>query len=59
MTAAAAVRRQGIASMVLDCETGPVRLGLAERLAEAMGARYVEADALDSALLTDSIRNLG
>jgi magnesium chelatase subunit D len=57
MTAATAVRRQGIASMVLDCETGPVRLGLAERLAEAMGARYLEADALDPALLTESIRS--
>jgi magnesium chelatase subunit D len=57
MTAATAVQRQGIASMVLDCETGPIRLGLAERLADAMGARYLEADALDPAVLTDSIRS--
>jgi magnesium chelatase subunit D len=59
MAAAAAVRRQGVVSMVLDCETGPVRLGLAERLADAMGARYLEADALDPTVLTDSIRHLG
>jgi magnesium chelatase subunit D len=59
MAAAAAVRRAGVPSMVLDCETGPVRLGLAGRLAEAMGARHLEADVLDPALLTGSIRNLG
>jgi magnesium chelatase subunit D len=58
MAAAAAVRRAGVVSMVLDCETGPVRLGLAERLADAMGARHLEADALDPAVLTGSIRDL-
>jgi magnesium chelatase subunit D len=58
MEAAAAVRRQGVASLVLDCESGPVRLGLAERLATAMGARHLRADALDPAVLTNSIAGL-
>jgi magnesium chelatase subunit D len=58
MAAAASVRRAGVTSMVLDCETGPIRLGLAERLADAMGARHLEADTLDPAVLTGSIRNL-
>jgi magnesium chelatase subunit D len=58
MAAAASVRRAGVPSIVLDCETGPIRLGLAERLADAMGARHLEADALDPALLTGSIRTL-
>lgn len=41
---AATVRRAGIPALVLDCETGSMRLGLAGRLAEAMGARVVHVD---------------
>jgi magnesium chelatase subunit D len=55
MVAAADVRRRGIPSMVLDCESGPIRLGMAERLAEAMGARHVPVASVDSVTLTDTI----
>jgi magnesium chelatase subunit D len=54
--AAAEVRTRGIAALVLDCETGPVRLRLAEQLAAAMGARHLAADALDPGALTAAIR---
>ena len=38
----------GVASVVVDCESGPVRLGLARRLAGALQADCVPLDALDS-----------
>jgi magnesium chelatase subunit D len=36
----------GTAAVVLDCESGPVRLGLARRLADALDAECVPLDAL-------------
>lgn len=56
MEAAAAVRRRGIPALVLDCETGRARLGLALSLAEAMGARHLEVTDLDPTSLTHLIR---
>jgi magnesium chelatase subunit D len=38
----------GVASVVVDCESGPVRLGLARRLAVALDADLVPLDALDA-----------
>jgi magnesium chelatase subunit D len=46
MAAARRLRRDGIASVVVDCESGPVRLRLAGALAEALGARYLGLDGL-------------
>ena len=40
-SAAAMVRQAGVPAVVVDAEEGPVRLGLARRLAELMGARYI------------------
>ncbi len=57
MAAAGEVRRRGVAAMVLDCERGGVRLGLAARLAEAMGARHVAVDDLDPGRVAGTIRN--
>ncbi len=57
MEAAATVRRRRIQSIVLDCETGPLRLNLAGRLAEAMGAPCVDASSLDLPGLTDAVRH--
>ncbi|MFG1704223.1 putative cobaltochelatase [Nonomuraea sp. M3C6] len=37
---------RGTASVVVDCESGPVRLGLAVRLASRLGARLVTLDSL-------------
>ncbi|GII58416.1 magnesium chelatase [Planotetraspora thailandica] len=42
----AAALLRGVTSVVVDCETGPVRLGLAVRLAGLMGAEAVALDAL-------------
>jgi magnesium chelatase subunit D len=39
--AARAVRRRGLASVVVDVEAGPARLGLAHELALVLGARHV------------------
>ncbi|MDQ2725733.1 MAG: magnesium chelatase, partial [Actinomycetota bacterium] len=54
--AARAVRAAGLRALVLDCETGTARLGLARRLAEAMGAECVPVDDLDPVALTTIIR---
>jgi magnesium chelatase subunit D len=70
--AAAGLRRDGIASVVVDCESGPVRLGLAAGLAQALGARYLSlgglaaggapgpggAAGLSAEALADSVRGL-
>ena len=40
--AAAALRQDGIAAVVVDCESGPVRLGLAASLARVLGAEYLD-----------------
>jgi magnesium chelatase subunit D len=37
LAAAALLRRDGVASIVVDCESGPVRLGLPDQLAVALG----------------------
>jgi magnesium chelatase subunit D len=44
--AALRLRRDGVASVVVDCESGPVRLGLAGALAQALGAEYLGLDEL-------------
>jgi magnesium chelatase subunit D len=56
LAAAGAVQRRGVASLVLDCETGPIRLRLAEQLAAAMGARHLDVDTLDPAALAATIQ---
>ncbi|MGC9669513.1 VWA domain-containing protein [Planosporangium sp. 12N6] len=38
----------GTAAVVVDCESGPVRLGLAKRLASALDAGHIPLDALDA-----------
>ncbi|GAA5195440.1 hypothetical protein GCM10023322_62130 [Rugosimonospora acidiphila] len=38
----------GTACVVVDCESGPVRLGLAARLAGALSARYLRLDQLSA-----------
>ena len=40
---------RGVATVVVDCESGPIRLGLARRLAAALAADVVPLDALDAA----------
>jgi len=52
--AALRLRRDGVASVVVDCENGPVRLGLSRALAEALGAEYLGLDNLGD--LAGSVR---
>jgi magnesium chelatase subunit D len=56
LAAARAVQRRGVRSLVLDCETGQVRLRLAGQLAAAMGARHLDVDTLDPVTLAATIR---
>ena len=53
---AAAVRRKGVASVVVDAEAGPTRLGLARDLAQTMGARYLTLPELTGGALVTAVR---
>lgn len=50
--AAAELAADGIASLVLDCETGRFRMGLAGRLAEHLLAEHVPIDEVAASVLT-------
>ena len=56
------LRRDGVAAVVVDCESGPVRLGLAVSLARELGADCVDmaglsaVGTLSATALTDSVR---
>ncbi|MPZ65247.1 MAG: VWA domain-containing protein [Pseudonocardiaceae bacterium] len=49
LAAAGLLRRDRVASVVVDCESGPVRLGLAARLAVAADAACVRLEELSAA----------
>ena len=58
-TAALRLRHDGVASVVVDCESGPVRLRLAGALAQALGGQYLTLDDLGDlsvAALAGSVR---
>ena len=55
---AAAVRRQGVSAVVVDAEDGPTRLGLARRLAQAMGARYMTVPELSAGAVVGAVRDV-
>jgi magnesium chelatase subunit D len=59
--AAASLRKDGIATVVVDCETGPVRLGLAAGLAQSLGAEHLSLDGLpaemSAEMLAGSVRD--
>jgi magnesium chelatase subunit D len=55
--AAAAVRRRGVAAVVVDVEEGRARLGLAGELAEAMGARHLSLGELSAGALTLAVQS--
>jgi magnesium chelatase subunit D len=54
--AALRLRRDGIAAVVVDCEAGPVRLGLADLLAETLGAVHFGLEDLTVGALAGSVR---
>ena len=55
-TAAARLRAEGAASVVVDCETSFVRLGLAGELARALDAPAIRLDQLRADTLTAAVR---
>jgi magnesium chelatase subunit D len=50
------LRQAGISGLVVDTETGPVRLGLSRKLAEAWGADRRDLDELDGPRLPEAVR---
>jgi magnesium chelatase subunit D len=57
--AALRLRRDGVAAVVVDCETGPMRLGLAGDLARTLGAQHLnlrDVGDLSAGVLADSVR---
>jgi magnesium chelatase subunit D len=42
------LRRNGVAAVVVDCETGPIRLGLAAELAHTLGADCLDLNSLSA-----------
>jgi magnesium chelatase subunit D len=59
MRAAALLRARGVASVVVDCEdrgVGRVGLGLAGRLADALGAEHLDLGEVAAATLTRAVR---
>jgi magnesium chelatase subunit D len=56
LAVAATAKRYEVAGLVLDCETGPTRLGLAADVAEAMGAPCLEIGQLEPTAICSIIR---
>jgi len=54
--AAALLAAAGVASVVVDCESGPVRLGLAADIAQALGGPVLRLEELAAGPLADSVR---
>jgi magnesium chelatase subunit D len=55
--ARAAALLNGVAGVVVDCESGPVRLGLATALAVRLGAEVVRLEELAAGTLTGIVRD--
>src|SRR5262249_22021646 len=56
LTAAGSLRRDGVASVVVDCESGPLRLGLPGQLAIAMDGACVRLAELSAAAVAGVVR---
>jgi len=56
--AAALLAATGVAGVVVDCESGPVRLGLAASIARALVGTVLRLDELAAGPLADSVRAL-
>ncbi|KZS58461.1 hypothetical protein A4G26_13730 [Mycobacterium kansasii] len=56
--AAARLAAEGVAAVVVDCETSYVRLGLAGRLARQLGAPAIRLEQLHAEHLTRAVRNV-
>ena len=54
--AADQLRRAGVASLVIDCESGRISLGLAQTLSVHLGAQYVTVDEVGADQLVRAVR---
>ncbi len=55
---AAQLRRSGVATVVIDCETGRFTLGLAARLSDHLGAEYVPVGEVGADQLVGALRQI-
>ena len=56
--AANLLARESVTTVVIDCEAGPVRLGLAPRLAASLGGACLRLEELAAGAITDTVRML-
>ncbi len=56
MEIAAKLGRDRIGGLVIDTEAGPIRLGLARKIAEIWGAEYRFLDELEGPRMSEGIR---
>jgi magnesium chelatase subunit D len=56
LAAAALLRRDGVTSIVIDCESGPVRLGLPDQLAVALGGGCLRLAELSAGAVAGVVR---
>ena len=54
--AAELLRQADVAAVVVDCESGPVRLGMAATLAEQLDGLHLRLGELEAGRLADSVR---
>jgi magnesium chelatase subunit D len=52
------IAARGIATLVIDCETGRFRMGLARELADDLSAEYVPLDEVSAEALTGAVRTV-
>ena len=57
MAAAALLAREGVAAVVIDCESGPVRLGLAAALAQNLRGPCLRPEELSAGGLAQTVRS--
>jgi magnesium chelatase subunit D len=50
------LRRTGLSSLVIDCESGPMSLGLAQSLSVHLGAQYLTVDEVGADQLVRAVR---
>jgi magnesium chelatase subunit D len=54
--AAAGIAADGVQSVVVDCEDGALRMGLASRLADVLAAEHVPVGEVEASALTSVVR---
>jgi magnesium chelatase subunit D len=57
LAAARLLQRDEVATVVIDCESGPIRLGLAAELAAALGGSCLRREELTAEQLAGTVRS--